>query len=143
MRRVAELMTRDVVTLKEMDNLARIDELLRQERVRHLPVVRDGKLVGLVTHRDLLRALAKSAAEGPLETLWAMDFMQRDVATVHPNTPLRDAIQLSLNNKYGCLPVVDHAGDLVGIVTHADFVRLAAELLEDVDLREAAAEDRA
>src|SRR5262249_54558325 len=112
-------------------------------RIRHLPVVRGRKLVGLVTHRDLLRALARAAAEGPLETLWAMDVMQRDVMLVRPETPLRDAIRLSLRNKYGCLPVVDAAGELVGIVTHADFVQLAAELLEEADLREAAAEGHA
>ena len=56
MKTVGELMTRDLVTLKETQNLAIADELLRLHRIRHLPVVREGKLVGLLTHRDLLKA---------------------------------------------------------------------------------------
>src|ERR1044072_6747607 len=58
MKPVGELMTRDLITLKETQNLAVADELLRLNRIRHLPVVRDGKLVGLITNRDLLKTAA-------------------------------------------------------------------------------------
>jgi CBS domain-containing protein len=142
MRQVSEWMTRDVVTLKETDDLTRADMLLARERIRHLPVVRGRKLVGLVTHRDLLRALATAGGEVRSGKLWAMDVMRRDVTTVHPDTPLREALQVLLSHKYGCLPVVDEANQLVGIITEHDFARFAGALLEELDLRETAREFR-
>ena len=72
-----------------------------------------------------------------------MDAMQRDVAVVRPDTSLRAAMRLMLENKYGGLPVVDASGGLVGIVTEADFTRLALRLVEDADRRELAEEYRA
>ncbi|HEX8910363.1 MAG TPA: CBS domain-containing protein, partial [Anaeromyxobacteraceae bacterium] len=59
---VGDFMTRELVTLKESDDLALAEQMLRLGGIRHLPVVRDGKLVGLVTQRDLLRASATHAA---------------------------------------------------------------------------------
>lgn len=139
MRIVAELMSRDVVTLKETQNLALADELLRLHRIRHLPVVRGEKLVGLVTHRDLLRAAAQRRGDPAEQPLWASDIMVRDVKTVRPDTSLREAVDLMLDNKYGCLPVVGEDGSLRGILTEADLVRYAQHLIGDIDRREAAA----
>lgn len=141
MQTVGELMTRDLVTLTETQNLTRAEELLRLHRIRHLPVVRNGKLVGLVTHRDLLRAAAQcGGADLAEQPLWASDVMVREVTTVHPDTPTREAVRLMLNNKYGCLPVVEADGGLVGIITEADVVRFAQHLIEDMDRRSMAAE---
>ncbi|MBJ6762524.1 CBS domain-containing protein [Myxococcaceae bacterium JPH2] len=138
MQIVGELMTRPVVTLKETQNLAKADELLRLHRIRHLPVVRQGRLVGLVTHRDLLRAAAHHGP--PTERpIWAADIMTRDVATVRPDTPLRDAVRLILSQKYGCLPVVDEDDALLGILTEADLVKYAQHLIDIQDRREMAA----
>ncbi|AEI67745.1 CBS domain-containing protein [Corallococcus macrosporus] len=133
-------MTRDVVTLKETQNLGKADELLRLHRIRHLPVVRHDKLVGLITHRDLLRAAATHATDPAAQPLWAADIMTRDVQTVRPDTPLRRAVTLMLDHKYGCLPVVDAAGTLHGILTEADLVRYAQHLINEQDRRELAAE---
>ncbi|ABF90358.1 MULTISPECIES: CBS domain-containing protein [Myxococcus] len=140
MQIVGELMTRDVVTLKETQNLAKADELLRLHRIRHLPVVRQEKLVGLITHRDLLRAAATHATDPAAQPLWAADIMTRDVQTVRPDTPLRRAVTLMLEHKYGCLPVVDEGGVLQGILTEADLVRYAQHLIGEQDRRELAAE---
>jgi CBS domain-containing protein len=140
MQIVGELMTRDVVTLKETQNLGKAEELLRLHRIRHLPVARQGKLVGLVTHRDLLRAAATHATDPAAQPLWAADIMTRDVQTVRPETPLKDAVALMLKQKFGCLPVVDAEGALQGILTEADMVRYAQHLIEDRDRRELAAE---
>lgn len=140
MQIVGELMTRDVVTLKETQNLGKAEELLRLHRIRHLPVARQGKLVGLVTHRDLLRAAATHATAPAAQPLWAADIMTRDVQTVRPETPLKDAVALMLKQKFGCLPVVDAEGALQGILTEADMVRYAQHLIEDRDRRELAAE---
>ena len=140
MQIVGELMTRDVVTLKETQNLAKADELLRLHRIRHLPVVRHEKLVGLIPHRDLLRAAATHATDPAAQPLWVADVMTRDVQTVRPDTPLRRAVTVMLEHKYGCLPVVDEGGVLQGILTEADLVRYAQHLIGEQDRRELAAE---
>ncbi|WP_163993024.1 CBS domain-containing protein [Pyxidicoccus caerfyrddinensis] len=140
MQIVGELMTRDVVTLKETQNLAKAEELLRLHRIRHLPVVRQGKLVGLVTHRDLLRAAAVHTSDPASQPLWAADIMTRDVETVRADTPLKDAVAMMLRHKYGCLPVVDASDGLLGILTEADLVRYAQYLIDERDRREMAAE---
>jgi CBS domain-containing protein len=139
MLQVQDLMTRDVITLRPMDNLRHVDALLRLGRVRHLPVVEGGKLVGLVTHRDLLAAAAR---RGPAEEVptWAMDAMTRDVTTVAPESSLRKALELMLRNRFGCLPVVDARGALVGIVTDSDLVRFCGELMVGLDRKAEAAE---
>jgi CBS domain-containing protein len=141
MQTVGELMTRDLVTLAENQNLSQAEDLLRLHRIRHLPVVRGGKLVGLVTHRDLLRAAAQRSGSDPAkQALWASDVMVRDVKTVRPDTPTREAVKLMLHNKYGCLPVVGADGELLGILTEADMVRFAQHLIEDLDRRSLARE---
>ncbi|MCI0574321.1 MAG: CBS domain-containing protein [Myxococcaceae bacterium] len=140
MKRVGELMTRDVVTLKETDSLARVDLLLSRARIRHLPVVRGRRLVGLLTHRDLLRAMA-SVCQGERE-VWVMDVMVRDVATVQPETPVREALHQMVSNRYGCLPVLDGSGELMGILTDSDLLRYCDELLWEKDLQEAPGEYR-
>jgi CBS domain-containing protein len=137
MLQVQDLMTHHVLTLKPLDNLRHADALLRRGSVRHLPVVEGTRLVGLVTHRDLLAAAARGR-EAP--ALWALDAMTRDVVTVRPDAPLSEALQLMLNNKFGCLPVVDAQGTLLGILTDSDLVRFCGELLSGLDLHAQAAE---
>jgi CBS domain-containing protein len=140
MKTVGELMTRDLVTLKETQNLALADELLRLHRIRHLPVVREGKLVGLITHRDLLKAAAQKGLDPARQPSWAADIMNREVKTVRPDTSLRDAVKVMLDNKFGCLPVVGDNGNLLGILTEADMVRYAQQLIGDLDRLSEAAE---
>lgn len=142
MQTVGELMTRSsLVTITETQNLSKAEELLRLHRIRHLPVVRGGKLVGLVTHRDLLKAAAQCGGADPAQQpLWASDVMVRDVKTVSPNKSSREALKMILDNKFGCLPVVLEDGTLVGILTEADMVRYAQHLIEDIDRRSLAAE---
>lgn len=140
MKTVGELMTRDLVTLKETQNLALADELLRLHRIRHLPVVREGKLVGLITHRDLLKAASQKGLDPAKQASWAADIMNREVKTVRPDTSLRDAVKVMLDNKFGCLPVVGDNGALLGILTEADLVRYAQQLIGDLDRLSEAAE---
>jgi CBS domain-containing protein len=128
---VEELMSRDVVTLAEDENLAVGDDLLKLHHIRHLPVVREGRLVGLVSHRDLIRALARQAGSRSPSPVWARDVMTRSVETISPWTSVREVVDKLLDYKYGCLPVVEGDGRLVGIVTESDLVRLAGQLLDE------------
>ena len=130
---VEDLMTAEVYALRPWDDLATLHDLMREHNVRHVPVVdREGDLVGLVSHRDLLRsALIEQPVPGDversvLERLEVRDVMVRDVESVAPDTDLRDAAQTMFENKFGCLPVVV-GRRLVGILTEADFVRLMAQ----------------
>jgi CBS domain-containing protein len=125
---VGDLMTKDLVTVAEADDLVLAEHVLRLGAIRHLPVVRHGKLVGLVTHRDLLRG----AASQPGATV--SEIMVREPEAVRPSMSLVAAARRMLERKYGCLPVTDHDGHLVGIVTEADFVRFAADVVQDLDL---------
>lgn len=133
---VSELMSTDLVTLTEDETLAHAQRCMARGRIRHLPVIRDGKLVGLVTHRDLLAASFSIFADVDHQeqrrifvTVPVVEAMHRDVVTVQPDLPVKDAAGILLENKYGCLPVVDGDGTLVGIVTEADFLRLTVRLL--------------
>lgn len=133
---VGDLMTRDVITLEETDDLVRVDDLLKLNHIRHLPVVRDGRLVGLVSHRDLIRALSRQLASShSSEPIAVTNIMSRDVEAVRPDLPVRDGIYKLLDHRFGCLPVVDRDRRLVGIITEADFMRMAARLLDAAQTR--------
>jgi CBS domain-containing protein len=132
MIKVADFMTKELVTVKETDDLALAESILRLGGIRHLPVVRDRKLVGLVTHRDLLRS---GASRNPTaRAIQAQEIMTRSPTVVGPATSLAHAAHLMLRHKYGCLPVCEEDGTLVGIITESDFVRFAADVVQDLDL---------
>lgn len=136
---VSDLMSCELVTVGETESLHEVEALLRRHGIRHLPVVRGHRLVGLVTHRDLLSALERDRAQAGGDPLWTSDFMSVDLVTVGPRTPLRDAVALLLERKIGCLPVVDPNDRLLGILTESDLVRYAAAAIEASDRREAGA----
>lgn len=127
--RVKNLMTADVITLSQRQSVPLAEAVMKLKRVRHLPVVdADGELVGLVTHRDLLRAKL-STLTGLTEderttqelSIPVSSIMQTDVWTISPETIATKAANMLRDHSYGCLPVVE-GGKLVGILTEADFV---------------------
>jgi diacylglycerol O-acyltransferase / wax synthase len=133
---VADVMTRGLLhTVAPTDSLAHAWTTMSVQRIRHLPVVDDARrLVGLVTHRDLLAASTSSLAL-PLEaervTLlgWhrVSDVMETHVSTAAPDEPAAEAGRRLVRHKIGCLPVVGADGRLTGIVTQEDYARWAAE----------------
>jgi CBS domain-containing protein len=129
---VADFMTKDLVTVREADDVALAESLLRLGGIRHLPVVRDGKLVGLLTHADVLRS--GESGRPAARDLPVSEVMTRELVTVRPTTGLAQAARTMLERKYGCLPVCEEDGKLAGIVTEADFVRFAADVVADLDL---------
>ena len=130
---VADVMTRDVKTLRRNDPLALADEIMKRERIRHLPVLdEDGLVAGIVSdrdlfHRTLVAALGYGAAQQQnlLSMLRVKEVMANEVLTIAPDTPLPVAARTMVERKVGCLPVVD-GERLVGILTEGDFVAFAA-----------------
>lgn len=127
---VRDLMTERPCVIGPDDDLATVRDLMYERHVRHLPVVNaEGELVGLVSHRDLLRLSVVDQPDLPpfveqelLARLRAQDVMVSCVERVSPDTDLQEAAQIMYENKFGCLPVVE-GERLVGIITEADFVR--------------------
>lgn len=127
---VGDIMTPELVTLREEDDLAVAEWALALRRFRHLPVTRGDQLVGVVTQRDLLRA--RSRFEQGTTTVAVSEFMTRDPVTVDPTMPLQEAADIMVLRKIGCLPVVAD-NRLVGLITEGDLVRFARNLAADLD----------
>jgi acetoin utilization protein AcuB len=109
--------------------------LIRQRGIRHLPVVEGGRLVGIVTDRDIRQASPSSATSLEihelhylLEKLKVCDVMTTNVVTVAPGTPIDEAARLMLQHRIGSLPVL-RGEDLVGIITETDMLQALVELM--------------
>lgn len=132
--RVKDIMSREVRTVKRNDQLAIADRLIKEERIRHLPVLdEDREVCAVVSQRDLFRgALLRSlgygsrAEESMLRQVVVKEAMSAEIHTTTPDAPVAEAARRMIEHQVGCLPVID-AGKLAGIVTETDFVRLFAE----------------
>ena len=129
---VGQYMTTDLFTVHENDVVDLVTNLMDWKHIRHVPVEDDQhRIVGLVTHRDMLRYLGKARAksEGEIPAIAVSEVMTREPVTVAPETTTLDAIRVMREHKISCLPVVEKTR-LVGIVTEHDLMRIAAPLLE-------------
>jgi CBS domain-containing membrane protein len=137
-------MTSDVLVVGPDDPVTKIRDLMADRHIRHVPVVDDGQdLVGVVSDRDLLARTLGTDTDLPLslqaELLDAdkvSDIMTWDVETVDVDEDVTIAAQVMLENKYGCLPVLEE-GKLAGILTEADFVRFVATAAQSSELQPA------
>ncbi|HET7295110.1 MAG TPA: CBS domain-containing protein [Vicinamibacteria bacterium] len=132
---VAQVMTRDPLTLGPEDSLATAVQVMRKHRIRRLPIVMGGALVGLLAEGDLKRAepstlsASQEEFEAVMEGTQLSRIMIREPLTVTEETPLLEAVKTLQTTKFGALPVVAD-GRLVGIVTDNDLLRALRELLE-------------
>lgn len=140
-----DLMTEDLISLDNTDSLLAAKQTMEEARIRHLLIVdAAGAFVGILTHRDLLAASVSRLAEIDAETqeeiyagIPVSEVMRTDVALASPDLPLRQAAEVLLTQKYGCLPVVE-CGKLVGILTASDFINLSLELMDALEASEKA-----
>jgi len=123
-RTVADIMTRRVIYLREEDNLALIADGMEHFGLRHLPVLDGDRLVGMITHRDMLKILA--GGEHREGTAFVASVMTRDPIAIGPDTAIADAARILLKARFGCLPVVDEDRNVIGIVTEHDFLKVLA-----------------
>ena len=128
------VMRGDVRTVEPTDRLDLANVVMKLGAIRHLPVVEDHRLVGVVSQRDLLAAALSSALEPDpreallLRTVLVEEVMTRDPYTVGLDTSLRDAASLMLRHRIGCLPVVDDRSRLLGLISETDLLRGAYDV---------------
>jgi CBS domain-containing protein len=129
---IEQFMTTDLFTVNEDELVDLVACLMDWEHIRHVPVEdNEHRLVGLVTHRTLLRLLARTSVTDRNRPIPVSEVMQPQPITVTPGTPTLEAIQIMKKNKIGCLPVVEDER-LIGIVTERDFMNVAQQLLEEL-----------
>lgn len=133
---VGRRMTRDPKTVAPGDSLARAAEIMRTFRIHHLPVVEEGKLVGILTDTDLRNAALAAGqtpvpGEIPVTDRKVREVMKTEVWSLTPEDSVEDALLIIQRKKFGSLPVV--SGDrLVGILTKTDLVNTFIDAL-DID----------
>jgi acetoin utilization protein AcuB len=131
---VTKRMTLDPVSIAPDAPLGEALRLTREHRIRHLPVVSGGDLVGIVSDRDLRLALpssvedADAAGTARVEESPVSGVMTANVITVGPGDTLEDAAVRMRRHRVGALPVVDAAGALLGIVTESDVIAAFVEV---------------
>ncbi len=134
---VKDYMTSNPQTLSPQDTLLDADLLVRRAGIRHLPVVEDGRLVGLITERDVRRYAPSILDSTPeeynriFESTKIATVMTKEVTTIAPSAPLAEAANMLVAQHRGCLPVMD-GETLVGIVTRRDLLRFANDVLSGV-----------
>ncbi len=127
-RSVGQFMATDLFTVRPDDIVDFAASLMEWRHVRHVPVEDDsGQLLGLVSHRQLLRLIARGNRND--NTVTVRDIMRPDPITVSPETTTVEAIRLMRDNRLSSLPVVED-GKLVGLVTEYDLIVVASRLLE-------------
>jgi acetoin utilization protein AcuB len=132
---VKNWMSKDVITVDENDSMHEATRRLKEHDIRMLPVMKKGKLVGIITDRDLKRASASDATTLEIHELLYLltrvkvkDIMTKDVITVPPDFTVEETAQVLQKNRISGTPVVDADGKLVGTITQTDLFRVLISL---------------
>ena len=126
---VSHIMTKDVISVAESDKLDEVVAIFRKKRIRHLPVKKGGKIIGMISRNDINRLTfgalfdnQEGADEAILQLLTIPQVMTGDLRTVSSNTPVREVAEIFSAAEYHSLPVVDNE-ELKGIVTTTDVIK--------------------
>ena len=133
--RIKDVMTKNPFTVDSETLVLDAQKIMQENNIRRLPVVDKGKLVGIVTQHDLLRAAPSPATSLSvyelnylLSKMKVKEVITKNPVTVNPDTPFEEAIKLGQEKKIGSFPVMDKE-KLVGITTESDIVRVLARVL--------------
>ena len=132
---VSNWMSKDVITVDVEDSMHEAVKLLKEKGIRMLPVLKKGKLVGIVTDRDLKRSAASDATTLDVHELLYLvskikvgSIMTKNPITVPQNFTVEETAEVLLKNKISGAPVVDQNGDVVGMITQTDLFRVLIAL---------------
>jgi acetoin utilization protein AcuB len=127
---IKDWMTKDPITIKDDTSMIKAIHIMNEHRFRRLPVVSQGKLVGMITDRDLKEASPSKATTLDVHELYYLlaelqvnEIMSRNPVRVSQDDTVERAAQIMLEHTISGLPVVDAAGNLVGIITQSDVFR--------------------
>ena len=134
--KVVDVMTKNPLTVIASETVGQVDEMMSEHKIRQLPVVNCGELVGIVTDRDIRSFLSGWRTESQEEREEALSTKVRDIMTTGPITlspddGLQEAVELLIDEKIGGIPVVDEVEGLVGIVTYVDALRCFLNRLQE------------
>jgi CBS domain-containing protein len=131
---VKDWMTAEVVTITPDTTLPEAHRLMTDRRIRRLPVVDNGHLVGIVTRGDVREAEPSDATS---LSIWELNYllaklkvssvMTKNPLSTSPETTIAEAAQVMMEHKISGLPVVDNRGNVVGIITESDIFRLVVK----------------
>jgi acetoin utilization protein AcuB len=132
---VKNWMSRNVISADVNDSMQDATKLLKENNIRMLPVMKKGKLVGILTDRDLKRASASDATTLEIHELLYLlsrikvkDLMTKDPITVPPDFTIEETARVLLENKISGVPVVDGRGNVVGVITQTDIFKVMISL---------------
>lgn len=126
-RTVEQFMSKDLFTVRPGDVIDLAASLMNWKHIRHVPVEDDaGNLVGILSHRDLLKLLTEHCGE----EIIVRDVMKTKLVTVSPETSSLEALKTMRDHDIGCLPVV-HNNRLIGLITAFDFLTVSVKLFEE------------
>lgn len=121
---IKENMTKLVICFFVNDHLREAYEVMKDFKIRHLPVIDDGRLVGIISDRDLLLHSHEYKGDKYQEELKIKDIMTTDIITIDEGCSIRTAVELMVSNKIDCLPVINPDHSIKGIITSTDILEL-------------------
>ncbi len=138
--RVRDVMSAPAITVPPDYSVPGAWTLMRQHAIRHLPIVENGRLVGIISRGDLREASSKAAVNADtyeinfmLSRLTVSSLMARKVLTVTPDAFIVYAAELMTENKIASLPVVDQDGAVIGIITESDLLKLLVRKIRETE----------
>lgn len=137
---VRDIMTAPVLVIAPTATVPAASALMKEHRIRHLPVVENGRLIGIISRGDLREASIAAGINADayelhfmLSRLTVGKLMTRKVFTVTPDAPVVHVAELMTEHKIAGLPVVDEAGAVIGIVTESDLLRMLVKKLREAE----------
>jgi CBS domain-containing protein len=138
--KISEIMTSGVFSVEIDDTIHRADEIMRNEHVRHVPVIDGGKFIGLITERTLMEYTLRRLYDfddefGEIGYNKIGDFseiMTKNLHVIYPEDSVRKAVELMAKYKLDCLPVVDWKNNLIGILTSVDVMLFINKKLSEL-----------
>jgi CBS domain-containing protein len=128
---IGQVMVTDLFTVRPEDVVDLAASLMHWKHIRHVPVEdNEGRLVGIISHRDLLLLLTEDLSGKRKESVLVRDIMKANPVAAPPDMPTLDAINLMREHNIGCLPVVED-GKLIGIITAYDFLAVSERLFRE------------
>jgi CBS domain-containing membrane protein len=127
---ISTIMTKNVVKLSVSDTLTKAETLFKKHHIRHIPVVRDKLVIGMLSYTDLLRISFADEVDDDENTIDITVYnmfsveqvMTKNLTTIFPETTIKEAAEILSKNEFHALPVIEN-GSLVGIVTTTDLIK--------------------